>query len=628
MRRFYQGRETPPVTCSDVPPGSVPALVAAQAAQRPDALAVTSGTQRLTYGELDTRAGQLASRLQSMGVGRDVVVGLCLPRSLDMVVGALGILKAGGAYVPMDPAYPRDRLAVIVNDADTPVVISTSSLAAQLPSGKRTVLEIDTLDRTAGPDVARPPDITPRDLAYVIYTSGSTGTPKGVDLTHGGLTNLVSWHIRAFSVSAADRASHVAGLGFDAAVWELWPYLVAGASVHLVDDVTRNSAEDLRTWLVAQRVTVAFVPTPLAERMLTPAPAWPPETALRILLTGGDTLHHHPPQGLPFQLVNNYGPTEATVVATSGAVMPDVVPRTRPPIGLAIPNTHVRILDERMQPVPAGTSGEIYIGGAGLARGYRNRPDLTAERFVADPYSAEPGGRLYRTGDLGRILPDGQIAFLGRLDDQIKIRGYRIEPGEISSVLNEHEQIVTSLVVAREDDPGDKRLVAYVVLAGEREPTHSALRGFLADRLPAYMLPVAFVRLDTFPLTPHGKVDRAALPMPSPINTLKDDHSLGLPSGTEWRVAEILCELLHLDDIDLDDNFFLLGGHSLLGAQLIGRLREAFGVRISLRSLFDAPTVAALAAEVERLAENDGANAQIRTQGAPTGASKTHAERA
>jgi len=506
----------------------------------------------------------------------------------------------------MDPAYPPDRLAFMLEDAQAPVLISSPDLAQRLPAARRQLVYLDA------PQIARETadspsvEIATGDLAYVIYTSGSTGQPKGVEVTHGGLANLVSWHRQAFSVTAADRASHVAGLGFDASVWELWPYLAAGASVHLVDESTRNSAELLRDWLLAQRITIAFVPTPLAERLLTLSQKWPRTTDLRILLTGGDTLHHYPPAELPFLLVNNYGPTECTVVATSGPVPPNGFRQMLPPIGTGIANTQIYLLDERLQPMPAGEAGEIHIGGAGVARGYHNRPDLTAEKFITNPFSAKSGNRLYRTGDLARLLPDGQLAFLGRVDDQIKIRGYRIEPNEIASMLNRHRDVCASLVVAREDAPGDKRLVAYVVLDTECDLTHTGLREFLRDFLPEYMLPAAFVRLDALPLTLHGKVDRAALPMPGPANTLQDEVSAWPRTGTEQRVAEILGELLNLEEIGLDDNFFMLGGHSLLGAQLIARLRDAFGVEIALRRLFEAPTVAALSAELKRLAGNAG----------------------
>jgi amino acid adenylation domain-containing protein len=526
-------------------------------------------------------------------------VGLCLPRSPEMAVGALAIWKAGGAYVPMDPAYPRERLTFMLEDAQAAILVTDASLAAAWPAGKWEVIDIRGRQAASGADEAPDVETTPADLAYLIYTSGSTGRPKGVEITHRGLANLVSWHRQAFSVSSSDRASYVAGLGFDAAVWDLWPYLATGASLHLPDELTRTSAEPLRDWLVAQNITISFVPTPLAEQLVRLE--WPRHSALRLMLTGGDTLHRYPPAGLPFTLVNNYGPTECTVVATSGPVLPNENAATQPPIGRPITNTEILLLDDRLQRVPPGTPGEIHIGGAGVARGYRNRPDLTRKKFIPHPFSAAPADRLYKTGDLASELPGGQFAFLGRIDDQIKVRGYRIEPSEIVTVLNRHESIRESLVVAKPQSSGDRQLVAYVVLNAGASPQHTALRAFLGEYLPDYMLPAAFVRLEAFPLTPHGKIDRAALPEPTPENTLADDFSEASASPVESRLTGILSTLLGVKGVKLDDNFFQIGGHSLLGAQVLTRVRDTFGVELSLRSLFDHPTARGMSAEIEHL---------------------------
>ena len=582
----------------------LPELVARRAAGNPEAMAITAGAQTLSYGELDNRADRLASHLRSLGVRADVVVGLYVTRCLDMAVGALAILKAGGAYLPLDPAWPSDRRAFVVEDAKLRILITNATLAPQVPLGRQVIVNLSALEITGQSKDLPLVKIKRDDLAYVIYTSGSTGQPKGVEIPHGGLVNLVSWHQRAFSVASADRASHLAGLSFDAAVWELWPYLASGASVHLVDEFTRNSAELLRDWLVAHRITISFVPTALAQELLKLE--WPQDTALRVLLTGGDTLHHYPPAGLPFRLINNYGPTECTVVATSGAVMPDTHAGMLPPIGRPIANTRIHLLNEQLLPVPAGTAGEIYIAGAGLARGYRNRPELTREKFISDPFGAKPGSRVYKTGDLARLLPDGQIAFLGRADEQIKIRGFRIEPNEIVRALNQHPALHESLVLAREDSPGDKRLVAYLVLEPNSSIAPKSLTAHLRRRLPEYMLPGTFVRLEAFPLTLNGKIDRAALPAPAPANTLYDTLSATAPTATQQRIIEILTALLGHKKIGLEDDFFLLGGHSLLGAQLIAKLRETFRVELALRTVFDAPTVVALAGEIERLTAKRG----------------------
>lgn len=596
-----QGREAPRHGSQVTSPQAacVPQLVSAQAAVAPNAIALTHGKLSLTYKELDDRANQLAHFLRSLGAGPEGVVGLYLNRSLAMVVGALAILKAGGAYLPMDPTHPPGRLAFVIEDARVPILLTGQGMVDELPVRAQKVVTVDPEGRLAAPATSEPILVRTKaeHLAYVIYTSGSTGQPKGVEITHGSLLNLVFWHQRAFRVNSADRASQLSALSFDAAIWELWPYLAAGASVHLPDDLTLSEPEAVRDWLVSQRITIGFLPTPLAERLIRLD--WPAKTALRVLLTGADTLHHYPPRTLPFQLVNNYGPTECTVVTTSGTVLPDEHPDRLPTIGRPIANTEVYILNESMQQVPIGDPGEIYIGGAGLARGYRNRPDLTVERFVPNPFSSEPDARLYQTGDLARFLPDGQIAFLGRVDEQVKIRGFRVEPAEIVTALDQHPAVKASIVLAREVQQGDKRLIAYFVPAAKLQPTHTDLRNFVAARLPDYMVPATFVKLDSLALNPSGKVDRAALPEPNAGNILRDNAFVEPQTSIQKRVTEILEGLLHVDQVSAEDNFFLLGGHSLLGAELIAKVRDAFNVDLSLRSLFDAPTVAELSARIE-----------------------------
>ena len=579
----------------------VPQLVAAQAAAVPGALAVMQGKLSLTYRELDQRANRLAHFLQSLGVGPDVVVGLYLDRSLAMIAGALAILKAGGAYLPLDPSHPKERLIVMLKDAKTSILVTGHGMVDALPEHPEHVVALDSEGRLPFTQSSEAPIPRARreNLAYVIYTSGSTGQPKGVEISHGALLNLVCWHQRAFRITPDDRASQLSALGFDAAVWELWPYLTAGASVHLSDGVAMNDPEAVRDWLIFQKISICFLATPLAERVMTLE--WPKKARLRVLLTGADTLHHYPPRKLPFQLVNNYGPTECTVLATSGTVPPNEHPHRLPSIGSPIDNVQVYILNEGMRQAPIGEFGEIYIGGAGLACGYRNQPDLTAERFVPDPFSSEPGARLFRTGDLGCYLTDGQIAFLGRVDEQVKIRGFRIEPAEIVKVLDEHPGVQASTVVAHEVEPGDKRLVAYFVPAAKAQPTHTELRNFIATRLPEYMVPAIFVKLEALPLNPSGKVDRTGLPAPNAENTLRDSSFVAPRTPIEERLAAMLALLLDLDRVGVEDNFFLLGGHSLLGTQLIARVRDAFGVELSLRTLFDAPTVSKLSAQIEAL---------------------------
>ena len=578
----------------------VPDLVQRQAAIAPDAVAIHAGSERLTYRELDRRSNQMANYLCSLGVARESVVGLCLERSIDFPVAALAIFKAGGAYLPLETKTPSQRLQMMLNAAQVSVLVTHTNILDLWREDTRSLVALDHCAAEISRCSSEEPAVcvTPEQLAYVIYTSGSTGTPKAVAIGHDSLLNLCEWHNHTFGVTAEDRATQLASIGFDAAVWELWPYLVAGASVHLVDDETRTQPERLRDWLVREKITISFAPTPLAERMLQVA--WPQETALRFLLTGADTLHHYPPANLSFSLINNYGPTECTVVATSAAVFPQKSGNRLPPIGRAIDNTEIYILDSEMKEVPAGTIGEVYIGGAGLARGYLSDPALTAERFVRHPFSTIVGARLYRTGDLGCYLPDGQIAFHGRVDDQVKIRGYRIDPNEVVSALNRHPAVRESVVVPTK--PAQVRSNWWRTLfLSPLPPPSSELRDFLAKELPDYMLPAMFVRLDALPVATSGKVNRTALPTPSDENILREDAFLSPRTSTEERVAAIVASLLGLERVGVKDNFFYLGGNSLLGTQVITRLRTTFNIELPLLKLFDHPTVAELAAEVERL---------------------------
>jgi amino acid adenylation domain-containing protein len=580
---------------------TVPQLVSRQAALTPEALALTQQDQRLSYRDLNRRANQLAHYLRQVGVGPDVLVGICVPRSLDLVVGLLGILQAGGAYVPLDPTYPRERKRFMLEDAQTPLVLTCARFADELAAAGRTLL---CLDRDArlwcelaedDLDVA----FTLEQRAYVIYTSGSTGHPKGVEVSHGNLLNLVYWHRRAYEIAATDRATQITSPAFDATGWELWPYLTSGASVHFVAEEARVAPLLLRDWLVEQQITVTFVPTVLAEKLLDLD--WPARSRLRYLLTGADTLQRYPPLGLPFTLVNNYGPTETTVVATSGVVPAREHAEHWPPIGRPIDNTQIYLLDAEMNRVPPGEPGELYIGGESVASGYLRRPELTRERFVPDPFRGVAGARLYKTGDLARYLPDGQLAFLGRADFQIKIRGYRIEPDEIESALTSYPGVKKSVVLAHETPAGEKELVAYLVLAPDSRMLARDLKAALGVTLPAYMIPSTYVVLADLPMTLNGKIDRAALPQPDQQNTLRDEVIVLPATPLEEHLEQIVSSLLKLEHVSVEDNFFLLGGHSLLGTQIIARIKAAFEVNLALRSLFEAPTVRALALKVESL---------------------------
>ena len=581
--------------------GEVAEQVAAQAALTPAATAVVAGDEQIGYRDLDQRANRLARNLVELGVGPDVLVGLCFERSVALIVAALGVLKAAGAYLPLDPGYPRDRIAFMLEDAHAPVVLTDHRLAGSLPEGAWRTLGLDSCASELSPGDPDPPDIrvATDNLAYVIYTSGSTGRPKGVEITRDGLSNLILWHQRAFDVTRADRATQIASPAFDGAVWEIWPYLTAGASIHIPDESTRLDPALLRDWLVEHEITISFLPTPMAESAMVLA--WPPEAALRTLLTGADRLHRPPPPGLPFALINNYGPTEATVVATSGLIPPRNGSGPLPSIGSPIDNTHAYVLDEDLNLVPDGTPGELFIGGRGVARGYRNRPDLTAERFLPDGFSNVAGARMYRTGDLVRTRADGALDFIGRIDQQVKIRGFRIELGEVEAVLVEHPDVHQAVAALREDATGGRSLLACAVSAPGAQPKADELRNFLRTRLPDYMVPARVVLLEALPLTPNGKVDRGAvatLRVEDPAAEINLDPPRTL---IEERLGGIVCQLLKLEHVGLEDNFFLLGGHSLLGAQLVARVNDGFGVALPLRTLFDIPTVAGLSAEIERL---------------------------
>jgi amino acid adenylation domain-containing protein len=580
----------------------VPQRVADHARTAPHAIALRAGGHRtITYGELDERADAVAGYLRSIGVGRETVIGIALDRSIERIVACLGVWRAGGAFLPLDPSWPEARLCSLLDDAQALAVIGPAATVNHLASAERLPVALDSHGTALAQFAMRAVRETnhPADLAYMIYTSGSTGEPKGVEITHGNLTHLVDWHHEAFDLTAADRASHIAGLGFDASIWEVWPALSAGATLTLADDETRSSPTLLKRWLGDEQVSIGFVPTPLAELLI--AMDWPAATKLRFLLTGGDTLHVFPRPELPFTVINNYGPTECTVVATSGVMPTRSADSALPTIGKAIAGTTIHILDENGEPVAPGWPGELCIGGRGVGRGYRNRPDATSERFVADPFSSEAGARLYRTGDLASVLPSGEIYFRGRIDNQVKIRGYRVEPDGIAAHLARHPAVASCAVVPRENAQGEMYLVAYIVAAGEQSSASEELRAFLAETLPEYMIPAAFVGLAELPLTSSGKLDKDALPEPSGENSLEQKGFRAPATPTEIKLAAIVAEVLGSDAIGADANFFLIGGHSLLGTQVVIRAREAFGIELTLWHLFEAQTVANLAATIENL---------------------------
>ncbi|WP_164003031.1 non-ribosomal peptide synthetase, partial [Pyxidicoccus caerfyrddinensis] len=579
-------------------PGSVPAqpvhrVIEAHARLTPGAPAVCFGDETLTYDELNARANQLARHLRRLGVGPEVLVAVCLERSVELVVSMLAILKAGGAWLSLDPSLPSERLDFIATNALAPVLLTHSSLEHLLDRRGYVFLvdeHAERVERESTDDLDS--EAHASNLAYVIYTSGSTGRPKGTQLTHGGLANTARAAALAHGCPPGSRVLQFASTSFDASVWEVFSTLVGGVCLVLAPQQQLLPGEPLRSLLLEQAITAATL-TPSVLAQLEPEGL----PGLRTLITAGEAcspeLARRWSQGRT--LLNAYGPTEVTICATiSGPVDP-----LRLSIGRALPNAQVYVLDEHLRPVAVGVTGELYVGGAGLARGYLGLPALTAERFVPHPFATHPGERLYRTGDKVRWLPHGELEFLGRLDEQLKLRGFRIEPGEVEMVLREQPFVREALVMLREDVPGDRRLVAYVLSQPDTQVEPQSLRTALLSRLPEYMVPSAFVALEALPLTSSGKVDKKALPAPSGSAAASASEYTAPRTDTEQRLASIWREVLHVEQVGLFDEFMSLGGHSLLATQVVSRIRASFVVELPLRTLFEATTLEALSRAID-----------------------------
>ena len=576
------------------------ALFEEQVGKTPDAIAVVFEEEELTYWELNARANRLAHYLRALGVGPEVLVGICVERSLEMVVGLLGILKAGGAYVPLDPDYPKERLAFMLEDSRVPFLLTQRDLVSKLPEHRASVICLDTDWGTISQESEKNllNGATSENVAYVIYTSGSTGTPKGTLITHRGLCNVSEAQVRTFALTSHDKVLQFSSLSFDAATFEIVMALRVGAGLCLGKREHLLPGSGFIRLLRDQAVTIVTLP-PSALTNLSSG-EFP---ALRIMTVAGeacsaDLVARWAEECLFFNL---YGPTETTIWATVAQCMSS---HRQPPIGRPIANTQIYILDDHLQPVPVGIPGELYIGGVGLARGYLNRFELTAEKFIPNPFSDDPGARLYKTGDLVRYLSDGNIEFLGRMDHQVKIRGFRIELGEIEAVLSQHPTVQETVALVRENQAGDKRLVAYVVPNSEQVATISELRHFLKEKLPDYMVPSAFVFLEAFPLTPNGKVDRKALPMPDQTRPELEETFVAPRTPVEEILAGIWANVLDLKQVGVHDNFFELGGHSLLAMQLVSRISTAINLHISVSLLFLYSTIAELAVALEELLQN------------------------
>ena len=575
-------------------------LFAAQAQHTPAAVALVFEQQQVTYHELHRRSNQLAHSLQALGIGPEVLVGICMERSIELVIGLLSILKAGGAYVPLDPAYPPERLTFMLSDAHIPVILTQQRFLERLPSQGATVLCLDST--STWQEISTQPTEQPKSrvsgetLAYVIYTSGSTGKPKGAMNTHRGLYNRLMWMQEAYQLRPDDRVMQKTPYSFDVSVWEFfWPLLIGAPLIVARPDGHRDSSYLVELIKEQHITTLHFVPSML--RVFLEEPGVEDCHSLRQVMCSGEALSYEVQERFfarsTAALQNLYGPTEASIDVMWWACERQSQRRSVP-IGYPIANTQIYLLDTRLQPVPIGVPGELHIAGVGLARGYLRRPELTAERFIPDPFSAESGGRLYKTGDLARYLPNGAIEYLGRLDFQVKLRGFRIELGEIEVALAAHPAVQESLVLVAVATTENPYLVAYVVPRREQEPapTSQSLRDFLSHQLPDYTLPAAFVLLETMPLTANGKVDRRALPS---VEWQPQDTYQAPSTPLEEVIAGIWTHVLQREPIGVTDNFFALGGHSLRAVQVISRVRQTFQVDIPLQALFETPTVAGLA---------------------------------
>ncbi|MDF5715801.1 MAG: amino acid adenylation domain-containing protein [Rhizonema sp. NSF051] len=577
-----------------------------QVQKTPDAVAVVFEDQRLTYSELNKSSNQLAHYLQALGVGPEVLVGMCVERSVEMVVGLLGILKAGGAYVPLDPEYPKERLAYMLSDSRVKVLLTQQNLVAGLAQQDVRVVCLDTDSKVISQESEENPvsDVKPDNLAYIIYTSGSTGNPKGVLIPHHNVIRLFAATKSWFNFNEGDIWTFFHSYAFDFSVWEIWGALLYGGRLIVVPYWISRSPESFHQLLCKEKVTV-LNQTPGAFRQLIQTDKslhQVDELSLRLVIFGGEALElqslkpwfeRHGDQSP--QLVNMYGITETTVHVTYRPLMIADLNIRGSMIGSPMGDLQVYILDQNLHPVPIGVKGEMHIGGAGLARGYLNRPETTAEKFIPNPFSSEPGSRLYKTGDLARYLSDGNIEYLDRIDYQVKIRGFRIELGEIEAVLTQHADVNCCVTIVREDAPGDKRLVAYVVADTRTAVTISELRSFLKQKLPDYMVPTVFVMLDALPLTPSGKLDRLALPKPSTARHELETDLVAPRTESEQILTQIWREVLHLEQVGIYDNFFELGGDSILSIQIIFKAKIA-GLQLTAKQIFEHLTIAELAA--------------------------------
>ncbi|RCJ32144.1 non-ribosomal peptide synthetase [Nostoc punctiforme NIES-2108] len=582
---------------------SIHQLFEKQVERTPHAVAVEFENQQLTYNQLNCRANQLAHYLKSLGVSADVLVGICVERSLEMVVGLLGILKAGGAYVPLDPNYPQERLAFMLEDAQVSVLLTQHSILDRLPQHQAHLVFLDTdwrlISQSSQDNLIS--DVQATNLAYVIYTSGSTGKPKGVAMNQLALCNLILWQLQNNTISTGAKTLQFAPISFDVSFQEMFSTWFSGGTLFLITEELRRDTSALLGFLQQKAVERLFVPFVALQQLAEIAVGSElVNSHLREIITAGEQLQITPAisQWLSklndCTLHNHYGPSESHVIITFTLADQVEAWPLLPPIGRPIANTQIYILDKYLQPVPVGVAGELHIGGISLARGYLNRTELTQQRFIPNPFSTDGHSRLYKTGDLARYLPDANIEYLGRIDNQVKVRGFRIELGEVEAVLSQHGDVEGCCIIAHEDTQGDKRLVAYVVAHQHCTPTINELRQFLKAKLPDYMVPNAFVMLEEMPLTPSGKVDRRALPAPD-LHSTNSDKYVAPRNQVELELTQIWSRILKVDKVGVKDNFFDLGGHSLLTPYLMAQIKQQFGKDIAIASLYQNPTIEQLA---------------------------------
>lgn len=582
-------------------------LVQAQAERTPNAIAVVEGRRQLTYQDLDSTSNRLAAYLKKRGIGPEVPVAICLKRSADLMISMLAVLKAGGACIPLDPAYPSERLEYMLQDTRAAVLLTQDDLLPAQARNSREVIEFpqawDAINHES-PD-PRESGVTPKNLAHIIYTSGSTGKPRGVMLTHEGLVNHHVAAQKLYDLRSSDRVLQFSSISFDIALEEIFPTWIAGGMLVLRTEATPLGGRDFVRWIEGQGITVLDLPTAYWHELVHQLSElqYPMPAALRLVIVGGEKASARAFQSWSrlvagrVRWINTYGPSEASIIATAYEPSPDSewAATANIPIGRPIANTHVYLLDGDLNPVAEGESGELHIGGIGLARGYLNQPQRSAEKFIADPFNTNPGARLYKTGDMARYLPSGEIEFLGRADDQVKIRGFRVELGEVESALAGHSGVQECVVLAKEDDAAGKCLVAYVVPVQKAETSEREVRNFLKQRLPEYMVPAAVMILERLPLTPNGKVDKKSLPQPMQVEGSVVAKGNGPQDPLQAQIAEIWESVLGRRPIGVNEDFFELGGHSLLAVRLMHSLEQTLGKRLPITALLQAPTIEKLA---------------------------------